>query len=218
MFDPSLGAFEAWLRFLLNPENARVVQKEYARSTMAGTFGLLSFRLLYLSIPNSLKKMRSGKFQGREGVRELFQRRVYEDYVRTENLGGDLFAFLNHCSGRLKFRLPLTTPEDLIALVPVRNASRKVPDLTPQSVSPELRQLVREREWLLYEAFGYDVDPKGRPPRLLASPAEISAEAGMGIGSRLPKGERKAQRQLRIKTRRAKKAAATEESNVNPQT
>ncbi len=218
LFDHSPKAFEGWLRFVLNPENANAVEKEYARSTMAETLGLLSFRLLYLSIPKSLQKMGKGKFQNRDDVRRLFQRRVYEDYVRTENLGGDLFAFLNHYSSRLKLREPLTTPEDLIALVPVRNASKKVPGLSPQSVSPELRQLVRDREWLLYEAFGYDTDQNGRPPRLLSSSGAIPAELGTGIGSRPPRGEQKAQRQLRIKARRAQKAAAREDSNVNPQT
>jgi len=45
----------------------------------------------------------------------------------------------------------------------VRNASQKISGLTRERVSPALLDRVREREWLIYETFGYDENPKGIP-------------------------------------------------------
>jgi hypothetical protein len=136
--------------------------------------------------------MRKNKFQEPEQIRELFGKRLYEDYVRLENLSGDLFAFLSRHSARLRLRHPLTTAEDLTARIPVKNLSAKISGLRPETVSPELRQRVREREWLFYEAFGYDADTKGRPPKCLLP--EIRAETPMRTAR---KEEKRARRRLR---------------------
>jgi hypothetical protein len=166
LFVPSCEAFERWLGFVLDPRNAALMRADYADHAPTECIGFLSFRLLYLSVPRSLKKMAKDKYREPDQIRALFGKRIYDDYVRVENLNGDLFAFLEANASRLRLRHPLTTVADMIAHLPVRNASRKVPGLVPQNVSPALRQLVREREWLLYEVFGYDADPMGRPPPL----------------------------------------------------
>lgn len=165
---PTYDGFETWLRFVLDPKNAHlVIRSEYAESSMAEKIGILSFRLLYLSIPRAMQRMRSGKFQTPDEIRSLFEKRVYREYVRTENLDEDLFAFLKYYRDRLRFRRPLTTVQELTAQTRRKNKSIKVEGLSPDTVSPELRALVRERDWLIYEMFGYDRDPKGRPPNCL---------------------------------------------------
>jgi hypothetical protein len=113
--------------------------------------------------------MSSGKFQTPEEIRKLFEKRVYRDYVRTESLNEDLFAFLSSHADRLQFQDRLTVPGELTVGVRRRNTSVKVPGLTPDVVSPELRALVRQRDWLIYEMFGYDAHPKGRPPNCMVN-------------------------------------------------
>lgn len=165
LFVPSCEAFERWLDFVLEPRNAPLVRADYARHAPTECIGLLSFRLLFLSVPRSLERMGKDRFREPSQIRRLFGKRIYDDYVRVENLGGDLFAFLAGNACRLRLRRPLTTAEDLIARIPVKNASRKVPGLIAENISPGLRRRVREREWLFYEAFGYDAGSMGRPPR-----------------------------------------------------
>ncbi|HVU19569.1 MAG TPA: hypothetical protein VHE09_02485 [Rhizomicrobium sp.] len=173
LFAPTCEAFEHWLEFVLDPANASVLRSEYGEAPN-DTIGLLSYRLLYVSVPNALRRMQKPKYREREQLRKLLARHLYVDHVRLENLGGDLFAFLKCHSARLHFRRPLTTPEALTAQIPVRNPSPKIAGLIPERVSPELRQRVREREWLFYEAFGYDADASGRPPKCLNAEAKLS--------------------------------------------
>lgn len=162
-YEPSVKAFERWVEFVLDPDNADSLNKEYAHGAPRGVIGLLSFRLLLVSMPNARETMKSNRFSDRDAIRALFGRRVWRDHVRIENLGGDFFAFLKRNEARLKLKEPLPDETDFVANLPVRNASRKIAGLTRDSVSPALMQRVREREWLLYEAFGYDGDPKGMP-------------------------------------------------------
>ncbi|MEI9931601.1 MAG: hypothetical protein WDM89_13950 [Rhizomicrobium sp.] len=154
---------------MLAPENAKILKYGYAQSNLTETLGFLSYRLLLLSVCQPKKKMRSGRHVTRNDVRELFERRVYEEYVRTENLAGDLFALLKCYEDRLTLRCPLTTPEDLLALTPKTNISKKIEGLTAAAVPADLRALVRQREWLLYEAFGYEKDSKGAPPHCVTA-------------------------------------------------
>jgi hypothetical protein len=192
IFEPTRDAFERWLEFVLDPNNASLLRRDYGKSP-CNSIGFLSFRLLYMSVPNSLDRMRKPKFQEPDQIRQLLRKSLYDDHVRLENLGADLFAFLSRHSAKLRMRRPLTTVEDLTAMIPVRNPSPKVSGLNPDSVSPELRQRVREREWLFYEAFGYDTNPMGRPPKSL-SPEAVPI-AGDNVPSRAArKQERRAQR------------------------
>ncbi len=162
-FEPSVQAFERWLDFALVPRNADTLMKEYAHCPQREVIGLLSFRLLVVSLRNALEVMKSGKFNDKDAVREQFAQHAWRDHVRIENLGGDFFAFLKRNETRLKLKRPLPDEENFVASLPRRNASRKIAGLTRESVSPALMQRVREREWLIYEAFGYDRDPKGTP-------------------------------------------------------
>ena len=162
-YEPSVKAFERWVEFVLDPENADSLNKEYARHAPRAAIGLLSFRLLLVSMPNAHETMESNRFSDRDAIRALFGRRVWRDHVRIENLGGDFFAFLKRNEARLKLKEPLPDEADFIARLPRRNASGKIAGLSRESVSAALMQRVREREWLLYEAFGYDNDPNGAP-------------------------------------------------------
>jgi len=162
-YEPNVKAFERWMAFVLDPANAGSLSKEYAHGAPCEVIGLLSFRVLLVSMPNARETMRSNEFNDRDAVRELFGQHTWRDHVRIENLGGDFFAFLKRNEARLKLKEPLPDEADFIARLPRRNASGKIAGLSREGVSPALMQRVREREWLLYEAFGYDNDPIGAP-------------------------------------------------------
>jgi hypothetical protein len=156
LYAPSLAAFENWLEFVLDPQNAEALRSGYDKYAHYEVIGFLSFRLLYISVPNALKKMKRDRFKEKDAVRAMFERRIWREHVRTESLGRDLFALLARYAGHLRLRAPLTTEDAFLAELPARNASRKIEGLVPGNVAPALRQRVREREWLFYETFGYD--------------------------------------------------------------
>jgi hypothetical protein len=169
------------LEFVLDPKNARVLKMSYHKAAPVDCLGLASSRLLFMTVPRLKEKAKKDRTRNPESIRDLFAKRhIFADYVRTENLGGDLYAFLRHHAHRLRFRAPLTTAEDLIARIPVKNASDKTDGLSVETVPHDLRQRVREREWLLYEAFGYDVHPKGRPPECLSA-VSLAARYGRAL-------------------------------------
>ncbi|HEX4860750.1 MAG TPA: hypothetical protein VFV07_05900, partial [Rhizomicrobium sp.] len=96
------------------------------------------------------------RFKEKDAIRALFGRRIWREHVRVETLGRDLFAFLARHADRLRFHAPLPAEDAFLAALPLKNVSRKIEGLVPGNIAPALRQRVREREWLFYEAFGYD--------------------------------------------------------------
>ena len=156
LYAPSVDAFERWLEFVLDPANAAALKRDYADHAPCETIGLLSFRLLYVSVPNALRKMRRDRFKEKDAIRALFGRRIWREHVRVETLGRDLFAFLARHADRLRFHAPLPAEDAFLAALPLKNVSRKIEGLVPGNIAPALRQRVREREWLFYETFGYD--------------------------------------------------------------
>ena len=136
--------------------NAALLKADYALHAPAECIGLLSFRLLYVSVPNALNRMKRDKFKEKDAIRALLGRRVWREEVRIETLGRDLFAFLARHADRLRFRAPLPPEDAFLAALPRKNVSGKIEGLVAAHVAPSLRQRVREREWLFYETFGYD--------------------------------------------------------------
>jgi hypothetical protein len=170
LYVPTMLGFERWLDFVLEPKNASLIKKKYAGTGLNDTCGLLTHRLMMLSFLDpleTLQRRNKHKVSGREGLSRFYNKnRIYDHYVRTEELADDFFHVLTSCSERVKLNFPLTTPEDLRARIPRKNIGAKIEGLTSDAVSEELRARVREYEWLIYETFGYDENAKGRPPPL----------------------------------------------------
>jgi hypothetical protein len=180
-YRPDLGSFERWLEFMLDPKSAPNFSRKYGEASPFEHVGFLTVRLLYMSLPRFEKRSEKQKLRSQADVRDLFRRkRIFDDYVRTENLTDDLFAFLSQHAGRIRLRQPLHSSGDVPSGVEVRNRSRKIRELVPQNVSAALKERVREREWLFYESFGYDLDASGRPPKSLA---KCLSAAGAGEAS-----------------------------------
>ena len=81
----------------------------------------------------------------------------------------DVIAVLRHWEDGIKLKNPLTNIEDMIAKAGSRNVSPEIEGLSVKTVSPKLRDLVREREWLIYKTFGYDQNPSGLPTGCIAN-------------------------------------------------
>ena len=167
LYVPTPAGFERWLEFMVEPNNAEVIKKKYAKIGLSHVCGPLTYRLMMLSIVDPLGSMKACDSTSREGIVRFFnENRIYSHYVRTEDLANDLFSLITSCSDRVKLKNPLTTPEELRTRLPRKNVGSKIEGLTPDAVSEELRARVREYEWLIYETFGYDESAKGRPPPL----------------------------------------------------
>lgn len=167
MYEPSLPAFECWLDFMLDPANASLIKRKYGEIGMSDQYAPITYRLIMLSIVNPIEKIKKRSFDDRKGLRDFFdRRRIYDYYVRTEHLAEDLFGALSLCSNKVRFNQPLTTLDEFKTLIPKKNVGTRIEGLTTATVSDELQKRVREREWLLYEVFGYDQDPRGRRPPL----------------------------------------------------
>jgi len=162
-YERTLAAFERWLEFVLDPTNATLLGGLYAKQFPFECAGLMTFRLLYLSIPRSIHRL--AKCSKNQDLSRLLERkRRFSQYVRTEHLYDDLFQILRHWEDELRLKSPLTSADDLVASLKTRNVSQKIDGLAADAVSPRMRQLVREREWLIYQEFGYDAHAKGAPP------------------------------------------------------
>jgi hypothetical protein len=167
LYVPTPAGFERWLEFMMEPKNAEVIKKKYAKIGLSHVCGPLTYRLMMLSIIDPLTAMKDCDSTSRDGIVRFFdENRIYSYYIRTEDLANDLFTVLTSCSDCVKLKHPLTTPEDLRARIPRKNVGAKIEGLTGDAVSEELRARVREYEWLIYQTFGYDDHPKGRPPPL----------------------------------------------------
>jgi hypothetical protein len=167
LYVPTLTGFQHWLDFMLEPKNAWVIKKKYAIMGLSDICGPLTYRLLMLSIVDPISTLKKCKNDKRSDIAKFFyENRIYDYYVRTEELANDLFAMLTGHADRVKLKDPLTTLDDLRARIPRKNAGTKIDGLTSDAVSAELRARVREYEWLLYETFGYDEGTNGNPPPL----------------------------------------------------
>ena len=164
LYEPNIRGFERWLDFVTDPSKAGALEKNYGRCRLHNDVGLLSYRLLYMSLRRPQEALKSLEGGRREVRRLLKHERVYSDYVRTENLAPDLFALFKRHESRLQFKHSLTTAEDLVARVPKKNASTKIEGVDVRKVSAELRARVLDREWLIYNEFGYRDNPMGLPP------------------------------------------------------
>lgn len=167
LYDPSVDGFLKWLDFILEEDNARHLFKKYSTVNVHTILGPLSYRFLMLSIVDAIAEIKKRALT-RESLWTMFEaERLYQTYVRTESLVPDLFklwpALIELGRVRRRFR-SIKDLEAFQALVPKRNVSKKVPGLTSSAVPDELKSRVRDREWLIYEAFGYDESNIGLAP------------------------------------------------------
>ncbi len=153
-YDGTLDGFGRWLHHLLDPANvAAFGDGSRPDGAIAGLVGLQSHRFLRLVIPGAESVLLA--CASKDDIRRAYEeRRVIDDIVRFENFTADFARLLRgrlaHAFGDAEAAVRAMQSERR------RNRSRRVDagrdDFIP---APALIARLREREWFLYEIFGY---------------------------------------------------------------
>lgn len=154
LYQPTPEHLRHWLRLVLDPRQAHWLGEGYAWSGMAPLVGFMSFRVIALSLPGPLWALR--RVRSQEALRKLLNERALPHYVvRNESLNQDLLTMLQREENRLSFSVPVSELETALSARTVTNPSRSGQALSPSDLDDDLRARLREREWVLYEHYGY---------------------------------------------------------------
>lgn len=163
-YDTSWEGFSAWLAFVLDPGNVEKFDERYAEEGFAELNKLLgyqSYRVIKLAVPHAEEVL--SKCTTREAISEAYEKNKIIGYtVRYESLRSDLAELVRT---RLKDSMrDLPAALEYIEDSRARNTSTRVDKgETKNELSPELKLRLRDREWFMYEHFGYSLET-GAPP------------------------------------------------------
>ena len=152
LYDGTLAGFSLWLAYVLDPANAASFGDGYeAHGGIAGLVGLQSHRFLRLVIPDAERVLLGCR--NKDDIRRAYgEERLTGAVVRHEHLTADFTALLR---GKLAHAFDEGTAEALQS-ERRRNPSRRVDSGDAAFIpAPALLARLREREWFLYETFGY---------------------------------------------------------------
>jgi hypothetical protein len=145
--DPDL--FRAWLLRVLDPDHARTVLPEYAATRLSRHAGLLTYRYLWLYSRRlrGLKRLRATELADFDDAQNLLT-----DVIRNEQLEGDLVAALQRAGYTLGGQQLAEVAER-----PRTNLSEHDP--VDRYYDAPTAELVRERDRLIVEKYGYAFTP-----------------------------------------------------------
>ncbi len=148
-YQPNTAAFERWLGFMVNAENASFFGTRYS-NTLPHMIGLQSYRFLALSFIKPGATLRSA--QTKDDLRALYARKkLHSHVIKTESLNQDLENLLDSEVGAL-----FKPREQVVSYLQNAKRAKKsmaVAGFQPDKTSPELINEVKHREWFLYENF-----------------------------------------------------------------
>jgi hypothetical protein len=177
LYEPTQDKFHAWLEFMIDPEQTKRLGKRLSGMGLDDLCGPITQRMLLVSVVAPRERFSAMTFDTREALRKEYdRRRLFNHYVRVERLVEDLHAALTAPENKTRFTRPIGDVEDLRARMPNRNASVKVESVQISDVPEDLRARLRDREWLMYDLFGYDASRTGAEPPLRARPTSTLAE------------------------------------------
>jgi sulfotransferase famil protein len=154
LYNSSLKGFRRWLRFVLDPVNAKLLDNDYGSSEqVCGLIGFQTYRYLELAILDPTETLAACKTQ--DDLRKAYKaKNIVNDTVRNERLNADL--------GRLiTTRLRASIPDAEGALKFLEeghrlNASDRIDRFEEGNlVNKKGTKRLQEREWFLHELFGY---------------------------------------------------------------
>jgi hypothetical protein len=153
LYERRNGAFEHWLEFMLNPENASLVDKRYAGKGdghLPSIIGFQSFRFLYLALQDSLEVL--GECRTKDDVAQAYRTRSRVSViVRHSHFIADLKELVQE---HLRDVIPdLEGAMKFLDEAPALNTSQRVDNGLELQLSAPLQQSVREREWLYYDGL-----------------------------------------------------------------
>jgi len=160
LYDGSWDGFRTWLKFVLNPENAGIIDPQYGSDTqhnLCRLLGYLSYRAILMTMPNAKGVL--DNCADRDAIREAYRSNTLIGYVvRFENLREDLMELL-----RTRLKDDMTNLEEALDYVrheEPHNPSQRI-DLAGRSpLGKGLASRLGRREWFIYETFKYQC-PQG---------------------------------------------------------
>lgn len=164
----NVEAFREWLSVILSPAARRVVEQGYRRSPIGQCGGLLTFRYFTLFVEGGAEQ--PDEFRTVRKLAELDKSKcLVTHFIKNESLEEDLLKALAACGVEL-------TPEQIEGVMAARkrNVSTRPLSVTDY-FTPELAELVGDRERFLCEKFGY-TNPMAAKAAAAAPAAEPGAE------------------------------------------
>ena len=114
----------------------------------------MSFRALSFCLANPINKIQSCGTQ--DDIRTLLRRDSVVNYViHNESLNDELAAMLHAIHDRVKLNVPPDRIPEIINAMPRLNPSIEIAGLTVGAIPQWHKDMIYDREWLIYEHFGY---------------------------------------------------------------
>jgi len=149
LYDRGIEGFEAWLKFVLDANNSRLLTPGYGRAVSTHV-GLVTYRLLRLACPGFATACE--RFSGAVDIRRHYEReKIVGAVIRYESLAEDLGKLVE---GPLRHAITdVGAAQAWICGTPPINASNRRDRQTPPALAPATLDLLRAREWFMYEIF-----------------------------------------------------------------
>lgn len=150
--DPT--CFRTWLHLIYSHQSSLDIRERYFYSFTKHSAGLLTYRYLYLFCRNHNALYSDRRLRSFEHLKDFAVQDTYIDYfIRNESLESDLIDILSRCGVSISD----TQKKEVLGLEKT-NVSNRKRDLSYYYDSESI-ELVRQREKLIIEKFGY------APPR-----------------------------------------------------
>ena len=156
LFDGTAEGFRLWLKLVLRPSSAALLDSEYAsigNEIVASLVGYQSYRYLRLAIPSADKVLEGCGSE--DEVRGCFhQRNIVGFVIRNESLNSDLATL-----AQTKLRDTITDLDEALKYLEEagrKNASKRIDQYGEAiQLGDKLKKRLQSREWLLNDLFGY---------------------------------------------------------------
>jgi hypothetical protein len=158
LYDGTASGFNGWLSYVLQPENASVLDRHFAKlggGRLAELIGLQSYRYLRLAIPGGEQLLM--ECDSKHDIRAAHAHNKLARYtIRHESFTRDLCALIR---GPLSYAI--TDVEEAVNFIentPPINSSRRVDEDQEIALEDKVKREFAAREWFLREEFGYGSD------------------------------------------------------------
>jgi hypothetical protein len=151
LYDGTADGFTSWLNLILDPQTSQQYLSGFDKHRILDFVGVQTLRFLTLAFPAPLEVFST--LNSKDDVSARLKTDGLMDVVlKTETLTSDLATLTSGRYGGM-FKDPAAA-ERYLAKGKKKNRSAKL-DIDPAALPPEILSLIRDREWLFFEALGY---------------------------------------------------------------
>jgi len=156
LYDSTWQGFRAWLKFVLEPETAPLLDDDYGSDENAGMRALIGFqtyRYLELAMREPIETLRECK--SKDDVRAAYKEKNIVNYtIRHESFDKDFETLLTGPLARA-MRDPAQAAKMVRENEKLNISDRVDRFVDNPKVGRKSREALKEREWFMNEVFGY---------------------------------------------------------------